>query len=125
MAVNLGSYSLPQWHSAIFKLNNSLPGLLQNIVSPNDTSNYDYHYFKHIHMIMAKKKSTNNIMSVGIGSSSSALNYQSTFGLSWVRIFNSSNVATATNPQTIHFSSPPVLTLTTLTNYASSSLTRI
>ena len=123
LAVNLVSVNLEQWDTAIFKIDNSQAGLLQSIASPNDTTNYDYHYFKHINMIMAQKKSTNSITNIGIGASSSALNYQTTFGLSWVKVFNSSNAFTAYNPYTLHTSTPASLTLTTLTNYASNTIT--
>lgn len=74
---------------------------------------------------MAQKKSANTINTIGIGSSSSALNYQSTFGLSWVYIFNNYNAPTTTNPYTIYTSTPPALTLTYLTSYTSTSLTLI
>jgi hypothetical protein len=125
MSVNLGSYSLTQWNTAIFKVNNALPGLLQSIATPNDTSNYNYYYFGLINMIMAQKKSTNSITTIGIGSSSSALNYQSTFGISWVKVFGNSNVPTATNPYTLYYSTPATLTLSYLTNYASSTVTLV
>lgn len=125
LSVSLGTYSLTQWNTAIFKINNALPGLLHSIATPNDTSNYNYYYFDHINMIMAQKKTSNSITSIGIGSASSALNYQSTFGLSWVRIFSNSNAPTTTNPFTLHFSTPPTLTLTSLTSYSSSSITLI
>ena len=125
LSVNLGTYNLDQWDTAIFKINNNLPGLLPNIASPNDTSNYDYYFFKDIHMVMAQKKSTSTISSVGIGAASSSINYQSTFGLSWVRIFNNSNIPTATNPYTLHYSTPASLTLTHLTTYAASALTKV
>ena len=122
LEVNLGSYSLTQWNTAIFKVNNALTGLLPSISSPNDTSNYNYYFFKNIHMVMAQKKSTSTITTVGIGAASSSLDYTSTFGLTEVRIFDNSNVPTATNPTTLKYSTPPVLTLTYLTNYASSTL---
>lgn len=125
LSVNLGNYSLGQWNTAIFKINNGLSGLIPNIATPNDTSNYNYYYFKVINMIMAQKKNTNTITTIGIGAASSSLNYQSTFGLSWVRIFANSNVPQATNPTTLYYSNPPSLTLTYLTNYAASSLTLI
>ena len=121
LSVNMG-LSLNQWNTAIFKINNALPGLIPNIVTPNDTSNYNYYYFKNILMIMAQKKSANNVNTVGIGASSSTVNYQSTFGLSWVRIFNNSNAPLATNPYTLYYSTPPTLTITTLNSYAASSL---
>ena len=123
LAVNLGTISLDQYDTAVFKLNNALTGILPDITSPNDNSNYDYHYFPRLDMIVAQKKSINTITSVGIGSSSTAINYQSTFGLSWVWIYNSSNVPTATNPYTLYTSVPPILTLTTLNSYSSASVT--
>jgi len=125
LSVNLGSYSLNQWNAAIFKINNALPALLPAISSPNDTSNYNYFYFKNINMIMAQKKSSNNIATIGIGASSSVVNYQSTFGISWVKIFSTSNAPLSTNPYTLYYSTPPTLTLTTLTSYASTSLNLI
>jgi hypothetical protein len=91
LSVNIGSYNLEQWDSAIFKINNALTGITPAISSPNDTSNYNYYFFKNIQMVMAQKKSTSTISSIGIGAASSSINYQSTFGLSWVRIFNNSN----------------------------------
>lgn len=121
----MATYSLAQWNTAIFKLNNALPGLIQNIASPNDTTNYDYYYFNIINMIMAQKKSTNSITTIGIGSSSSAINYQSTFGISWVKVFNNLNAPQATNPYTLLYSTPPTLTLAYLTSYAASSITLI
>lgn len=123
LSVNLGSYSLSQWNTAIFKINNALPGLIQSIATPNDTTNYNYYYFKIINMVMAQKKSLNTISTIGIGSSSSTINYQSTFGLSWVRVFSNSNIPQSTNPYTLHYSTPPTLTLNYLTSYASSSIT--
>lgn len=74
-------------------------------------------------MIMAQKKSLNTVTNIGIGSASSALNYQSTFGLSWVRVFSNSNVPQATNPYTLQYSNPATLTLTHLTSYSSLSVT--
>lgn len=121
----MATYSLAQWNTAIFKLNNALPGLIQNIASPNDTANYDYYYFNVINMIMAQKKSTNSITTIGIGSSSSVINYQSTFGISWVRVFNNLNTPQATNPYTLLYSTPPTLTLTHLASYAASSISLI
>ena len=76
-------------------------------------------------MIMAQKKSGNNINSIGIGASSSSINYQSTFGLSWVRIFNNSNAPQSSNPYTLYYSTPPTLTLTTFNSYASATLTLV
>jgi hypothetical protein len=125
MSVNLGTYSLAQWDSAIFKLNNALPGLVPAIATPNDTSNYDYYFFKNIQMIMAQKKTTSSLTSIGIGAASSSINYQSTFALSWVRIFNNSNTPTAYNPYTLKYSSPSALTLTYLNTYAATSLTLV
>jgi hypothetical protein len=125
LSVNLGSYSLPQWNTALFKINNALPGLIASIATPNDTSNYNYYYFSVINLIMAQKKNANTITTIGIGSSSSAINFQSTFGISWVWVFNNSNVPQLTNPYTLYTSSPAALTLTYLTNYASSAVTLI
>lgn len=74
-------------------------------------------------MIMAQKKSTSILSTIGIGAASSSINYQSTFGLTWVRIFNNSNAPQATNPYTLRYSTPSTLTLTSLTSYTSTSLT--
>ena len=125
LAVSLGSYSLTQWNTAIFKINNALPGLIPTMSSPNDTSNYNNYYFKNINMIVAQKKTTNSITNIGIGASSSVINYQSTFGISWVKIFSTSNVPLATNPYTLYYSTPPTLTLSTLTSYSSKSLSLV
>jgi hypothetical protein len=125
LAVGLGSYSLSQWNTAVFKINNALNGLQSFVFTPSDASNYNYYYFKTLNVIMAQKKSANNILTVNIGSTSSALNYQSTFGLSWVYIFNNYNAPTTTNPYTLYTSTPAALTLTTLTSYAGTSLTLI
>lgn len=125
LSVNLGSYSLQQWDTAIFKINNALNGLTPSIATPNDTSNYNYYYFKTLNMIVAQKKSTNVISTIGIGASSSSINYQSTFGISWVRVFNTSDSSTSYNPYTLLYSTPPALTLTSLTTYASASVTLV
>lgn len=125
LSVNLGNYSLTQWNTAIFKINNSYTGLLPNIATPNDTTNYNYYYFGYINMIMAQKKSLNTVYTVGIGSSSSSINYQSVFGISWVRVFNNYNAPQTTNPYTLYYSTPPTLTLTYLTSYSASSITLI
>ncbi len=122
LAVGMGTYSLTQWDSAIFKINNALPGLIPSIASPNDTNNYNYYYFKNINMILAQKKTLNNVTTVGIGSASATINYQSTFALSWVRILNSHNSPTNTNPYTLYYSTPSTLTLTTLTSYSGITL---
>lgn len=125
LSVNMGNYSLPQWNTAIFKINNALPGLIQSIANPNDTSNYNYYYFSLINMIMAQKKTANTVTTIGIGSASSTINYQSTFALSWVRVFSTSNAPMTTNPYSLYYSTPPTLTLTYLTTYASSSVTLV
>ena len=125
LLINLGTASLSQWHTVIFKINNALPGIIPFISSPNDTTNYDYKYFKVLNMIIAQKKNSNNVLHVGIGSSSSAVDYQSTFGISWVRIFNSYNAPTNVNPYTLLYSTPPTLTLTHLTSYSSKSITLV
>jgi hypothetical protein len=72
---------------------------------------------------MAQKKTVNTINNIGIGSSSSSINYQSTFGLSFVKIFSNSNAPMATNPYTIYNSNPASLTLNYLTTYSSSAIT--
>ena len=124
LSVNLGSYNLNQWDTAIFKINNALDGITPDITNPNDTSNYNYYYFKNIHMIMAQKKSSNTINTIDIGKASSTINYQSTFGISWVRVFDNSNVPTTTNPKTLFYSTPPTLTLTHLNTYTSVALVK-
>lgn len=125
LSVNLGSYSLTQWDTTIFKINNALPGLLPSLASPNDTSNYNYFYFGLINMIMAQKKSLSTVTTIGIGASSSSLNYQSTFALSWVKVFDNSNAPQTTNPYTMFYSTPAALTLTHLTSYSASSVTLV
>lgn len=125
LSVNLNTYTLNQWNTAIFKVNNALTGLLSSLATPNDTSNYNYYYFKVINMVMAQKKTSTNISTIGIGSLSATLNYQSTFGFSWVRVFNNSNVPLTYNPYTLLYSTPPSLTLTYLTSYAASSLSLV
>lgn len=123
LSIDLSGYSLAQWDSAIFKLDNSKLGLLQNFANCNDTSNYNYYYFRYINMVLAQKKTVNSITNIGIGAVSGSLNYQSTFSFSWVKVFDSSNVQEMTNPKTLKYSIPPTLTLRPLTTYASSSLT--
>ena len=76
-------------------------------------------------MIMAQKKSTGTVNTIGIGSSSSSINYQSTFGISWVRIFKNSNVPQADNPSTLLYSTPATLTLTEKTSYSAKTLTLV
>lgn len=125
LSVNLGNYSLTQWDTTIFKINNALPGLLPSLASPNDTSNYNYYYFGLINMIMAQKKSLSTVTTIGIGAASSSLNYQSTFSLSWVKVFDNSNTPQATNPYTVLYSTPPALTLAYLTSYSASSVTLV
>lgn len=125
LSVSLGSYSLSQWNAAIFKINNALPGLIPAISSPNDITNYNYFYFKNINMIMAQKKTANSVANIGIGALSSVINYQSTYGISWVRIFSTSNAPITTNPYTLYYSTPPTLTLATLTSYTSKTLSLV
>ena len=123
LAINLSGYSLSQWDTAIFKLDNSKRGLIQAFSNCNDTSNYNYFYFRYINMVLAQKKTVNSVTNIGIGAISGSLDYQSTFAFSWVRVFDSSNAQEIFNPKTLRYSTPPTLTLTPLTTYASSSLT--
>jgi hypothetical protein len=122
LSIDLSGYSLNQWDSAIFKLDNSQPGLIQSFANCNDTSNYNYYYFRYINMVLAQKKTVNSISTIGIGALSGSLNYQSTFSFSWVKVFDSSNAQEMFNPKTLKYSVPPTLTLRPLTTFASSSL---
>lgn len=70
LSIDLDSYSLAMGDVAIFKVDNSYEGLIQDIDACNDTSNYDYYYFHTINMIIAQKKNNNNIYTVGINSDS-------------------------------------------------------
>lgn len=76
-------------------------------------------------MILAQKKSSNVLSTIGIGAASSTINYKDTFGLSWVKIFNTSNGPTSFNPYTLYKSTPSDLTLTHLTSYSASTLTSL
>lgn len=126
LSINLDSYSLAQWDSVIFKLDNSYIGLSPNFLAGNDTSNYNYYYFHTINMIWAQKKSTNTISSVGIGSlSSTSINYARDFKFSWVKVHDSSNAPTTTNPRTLKYGNPPALTTNYLTTYSAASLTKM
>lgn len=123
--MNLDTYSLAQWDSVIFKLDNSYLGLIPNFLAGNDTSNYNYYYFHTINMIWAQKKTSNVVTTVGIGAVSSTINYVRDFKFSWVKVHDSSNVATNTNPKTLRYGNPPSLTLNFLTSYSAASITRI
>lgn len=76
-------------------------------------------------MVLAQKISSSNLSTVGINALSSTINYQSTFGFKWVRVFNSSNTKERFNPKTLKYSTPPTLTLNTFTTYISSSITAV
>ena len=125
LAISLDSYSVAQWDSVVFKLDNSYLGLISNFLNGNDTSNYNYYYFHTINMILAQKKTANTITNVGIGALSSSINYARDFKFSWVKVHDSSNAPTTTNPKTLRYGNPPSLTLNYLTSYSSASLTKI
>ncbi len=74
----MDSYSLAQWNVVVFKLANNFIG--PNFLAGNDTSNYNYFYFKNIKMVMTQKKITNVVTTIGIGQPSGTINYQQTFG---------------------------------------------
>jgi hypothetical protein len=121
----LDSISLAQWNVVVFKLANNFIGLKPNFLAGNDTSNYNYFYFKNINMVMAQKKTTNVVTTVGIGQLSETINYQQPFGFSWVKVHQTSTSPMNTNPQTLRYGTPPTLNLNSLTTYSSASLTRI
>lgn len=125
LAINLDSYSLDQWDAVTFKLDNSKDGLIPDFTSGSDTSNYDYYYFHTIHMVMAQKKTSNSITDVGIGSSSSSINYQRPFKFSWVKVFDTSNTVMITNPKTLKYGGPASITLDYFTSYSSPSITKL
>lgn len=125
LAISLDSYSLNQWDSVVFKLDNSLAGLTPNFLNGNDTSNYNYYYFSNINMIHAVKKTSNLVTTVGIGAVSSSNSYQRPFSFSWVKVHDSSNAPTSTNPKTLKVGNTAPLTLNYLTTYSSAALTRI
>lgn len=99
--------------------------MIQNFLNGNDTSNYNYYYFHTINMILAQKKSTSTVTNVGIGGLSSTINYARDFKFSWVKVHDSSNAPTTTNPKTLKYGNPPSLTLNYLTSYSSAVLTKI
>ncbi len=76
-------------------------------------------------MVLAQKKSTGNMSTVGINALSSTINYQSTFAFKWVRMFNSSSTKERFNPLTLRYSVPPTLTLNTFATYSSATITAI
>lgn len=125
LAISLDSYSLTQWDSVVFKLDNSLAGLTPNFLNGNDTGNYNYYYFSNINMIHAQKKTSNLVTTVGIGAVSSSINYQRPFSFSWVKVHDSSNAPTSANPRTLKVGVTPSLTLNYLTSYTAAALTRI
>ena len=103
--------SLDDGDVAVFKLDRSKIGLISDFLDGNDTTNYDYYYFHTIHMVMAQKKTSNPIYTIGIGQLSDSLNYKRTLGLSWVKIHDTSAARQSTNPKTLRTSVPPVLSL--------------
>lgn len=123
--MNLDSYSLGIWDSVIFKLDNSYLGLIPNFLAGNDTSNYFYYYFHTINMIWAHKKTSNIVSTVGIGAVSSSINYVREFKFSWVKVHDSANAPTTTNPRTLKYGNPPSLSLNYLTTYSAASITRM
>ncbi len=125
LSLNLGTYSLSQWNTIIFKLDNSLNGVTPNFANLIDQSNYNYYVFHDLNMVMAQKKTTNIVNSVGISTISSSNNYQSTFRFSWVKIFNNLNTPQFTNPYTIKYSSPDTVTLNFFTSFTSTILTKV
>jgi hypothetical protein len=76
-------------------------------------------------MIHAQKKTSNVVSSVGIGAVSSSLNYQRAFSFSWVKVHDSSNAPTITNPRTLKYGVTPSLTLDYITTYTTSTITRV
>jgi hypothetical protein len=125
LSISLDSYSLGQWDAVIFKLANNYLGLVQNFLAGNDTSNYNYYYFRTINMVMAQKKTTNVVSTVGIGQASGTINYQQYFGFSWVKVHDTSNSPMSTNPQTLKYGTPATLNLNSFTTYSSATLTRM
>ena len=125
LSMDLDGESLSQYDVVTFKLDNSYEGLLQDIDAGNDTSNYDYYYFHTINMIVAQKKNSNAVTTVGINADSSSLDYQRSFKFNWVRIFDSDITAMSTNPKTLKYGDPSSLMLNYLTTYSSSSLTLV
>lgn len=109
----------------VFKLDRSKIGLISDFLNGNDTSNYNYYYFHTIHMVMAQKKTSTTINTVGIGQLSDSINYKRTFGLSWVKIHDTSASRQSTNPKTLRTSVPPLLTLNELTSYTAATLTHV
>jgi hypothetical protein len=122
LMINLNQ-NLAQWNSATFKLDNSQVGLISSFSICTDTINYNYYYFHTFNMVLAQKKSTTNISTVAINSNSGTNNYQSSFGFTWVRIFNTWFTSTSYNPSTLAYSTPAYLTLNYLPSYGTNSLT--
>jgi hypothetical protein len=125
LSIGLDSYSLTQWDVVMFKLDNSKLGLIPNFASGNDTTNYDYFYFRILNVIMAQKKTVSSVTSVGIGSASSSLNYKRDFTFNWVRVYDTSNSPTTANPKLVRYGTPAALTLNPITSYTARTLTRI
>lgn len=121
----MGSNTLTQYHVATWKLDNSLVGLtsLPNFVSPNDTTNYNYYYFPTINMVMAEKKTSTNIYTIGIGASQSSQDYSTTYNFNWIKIFSTSNTQMLTNPYTLYTKVPSALTLSYFSSYSASTVT--
>ena len=125
LAINLDGYSLSQWDAAIFKLDNSYKGLIQDFTSGSDVSNYDYYFFHSLNLVLAQKKTTGNVGTTGIGAASSSINYQRYFKFSWVRIYDTSNAVMTTNPKTLKYGDPPSLQLNYLTSYTATAVTKL
>ena len=125
LSIDLDSYSLGMGDVAVFKVDNSYEGLLQDLDACNDTSNYDYYYFHTINMVIAQKKNNNNIYTVGINSDSESLDYQRQFKFSWVKVHDTDTVSLSTNPQTLKVGDPPALMLNYLTTYSAATLTKL
>lgn len=125
--IDLNMYTLTQWNVATWKLDNSLVGLtnIPDFVSPNDTTNYFYYYFPKVNMVMAEKKTANNIYTIGLGSTESSQDYSTTFNFNFIKVFSTSNAQLLTNPYTLYTKVPSALTLTYFTSYSASTVTLI
>lgn len=113
------------WDTVTFKLDNSKKGLIPSFSNCNDTTNYNYFYFHTLEMVLAQKKSAATLNTIGINALSTTLNYQSTFAIKWVKMFNTSNTKERFNPVSMKYSIPPTLTLNTLSSYTASSISAI
>jgi len=118
-------YSLAQWNVATWKLDNSQVGLIgiPDFVSPNDTTDYNYYYFPKVNMVMAQKKTSSSIYTIGIGSSETSQLYSTTFGFDFIKVFSTTNTQMLTNPYTLYTQVPSPVTLTYFGSYSTSSVT--